>query len=114
MQAQQVGLLTENHHYIIMTLDAHTIDLEPFQFSGTNFTLLRLVNPLSPLMESFVKYVNEENANAKRDPFQSQWTDIESMRKQGEEDAEENDGEEKEEEDGDDDTEGTLDCVELA
>lgn len=58
VQAQQVGLLTENHHYIIMSLDAHAIDLEPFQYSGTNFTIMRIVNPLSPLVEGFAEYMN--------------------------------------------------------
>lgn len=61
-QAQQVGLLTKNHHYIILSLDAHTIDLEPFQYSGTNFTLLRMVNPASPLMESFSEYMKGINS----------------------------------------------------
>lgn len=37
-QAQQVGLVTHQHHYIITNLDLHTIDLTPFQYSETNIT----------------------------------------------------------------------------
>lgn len=52
-----MGLLTEHYHYIVMTLDAATINLEPFQYSGTNFTLIRMVNPSSPLMQQFEAYM---------------------------------------------------------
>lgn len=45
MQAQQVGLLTDHHHFIVASLDFHTIDLEPYQYSGTNFTGIRLFAP---------------------------------------------------------------------
>jgi ionotropic glutamate receptor len=38
LQAQQVGIMTENHQYIITTLDMHTLDLYPFQHGGTNIT----------------------------------------------------------------------------
>lgn len=44
-QAQQVGLLTEHHHFIVTSFDFHTIDIEPFQYSGTNFTGIRLIDP---------------------------------------------------------------------
>lgn len=38
LQAQQVGLMTNLHHYIITNLDMHTLDLDPFQHSETNIT----------------------------------------------------------------------------
>ena len=44
-QAQQIGLMTDEHQFIITTLDMHTIDLEPFQYSGTNITGFRIVSP---------------------------------------------------------------------
>lgn len=44
-QAQQVGLLSNKHHILVTNLDMHTIDLEPFQYGGTNITGLRLINP---------------------------------------------------------------------
>lgn len=37
----------------------HTIDLEPFQYSGTNITGIRLVDPENPLMVELSKYIAE-------------------------------------------------------
>jgi ABC-type amino acid transport substrate-binding protein len=54
-QAQQVGLLTDEHQFIITSLDMHTIDLEPFQHSGTNITAARLVSS----DDSFVKEITD-------------------------------------------------------
>ncbi|XP_037036365.1 glutamate receptor ionotropic, kainate 3-like isoform X2 [Bradysia coprophila] len=62
-QAQQVGLMTENHQFIITTMDMHTIDLEPYQFSGTNITAIRLVNPASPMMGHITKCLDESTEN---------------------------------------------------
>lgn len=50
-QAQQVGLMTDEHQFIITSLDMHTIDLEPFQYSGTNITGFRIVSPQDPLVK---------------------------------------------------------------
>ncbi|CAH0553020.1 unnamed protein product [Brassicogethes aeneus] len=47
-QAQQVGMMTDNYHFIIANLDMHTIDISPYQYAGTNITGLRIVNPNSP------------------------------------------------------------------
>lgn len=47
-QAQQVGLMTDEHQFIITSLDMHTIDLEPFQYSGANITGFRMVSPDDP------------------------------------------------------------------
>lgn len=44
-QLQQVGLLSDSHHYIIMHPDMHTIDLSPYQFGGSNITGVRIVDP---------------------------------------------------------------------
>lgn len=49
-QAQQVGLMTDEHQFIITSLDMHTIDLEPFQYSGANITGFRLVSPEDPFV----------------------------------------------------------------
>lgn len=54
-QAQQVGLMTDEHQFIITSLDMHTIDLEPFQYSGANITGFRMVSPDDP----YVKQVTE-------------------------------------------------------
>ncbi|XP_050428924.1 glutamate receptor ionotropic, kainate 2-like [Adelges cooleyi] len=45
VQAQQVGLMGSEHNYIISSLDMHTLDLDPFKYSGTNITGMRLVKP---------------------------------------------------------------------
>ncbi|XP_044732050.1 glutamate receptor ionotropic, kainate 2-like isoform X2 [Chrysoperla carnea] len=44
-QAQQVGMISDHYHYIITTLDMHTIDLEPFQYGGANITGVRMIDP---------------------------------------------------------------------
>lgn len=37
-QAQQVGIMTEQYKFIITNLDLGTVNLEPFQYGGTNIT----------------------------------------------------------------------------
>lgn len=44
-QAQQIGLMTDYHSYLIPNLDLHTIDLSDFKYGGTNITGFRLINP---------------------------------------------------------------------
>lgn len=56
-QAQQVGLMTDQHQFLITTPDMHTIDLEPFQYSGTNITGVRFVSPDNPLVEQVTKAI---------------------------------------------------------
>jgi glutamate receptor, ionotropic, invertebrate len=58
-QAQQVGILTEDHHILITSLDMHTIDLEPFQYGGTNITGMRMIIPENPLVKEFSEYIEE-------------------------------------------------------
>lgn len=64
-QAQQVGLMTDDHQFIITSLDMHTVDLEPFQHSGTNITGFRLVQPDDPFVmqvtEGFMKQYELRN-----------------------------------------------------
>lgn len=43
-QAMQVGLMTKHYRWIITNLDAHSINLEPYQYSGANITTFRLLN----------------------------------------------------------------------
>lgn len=66
-QAQQVGLMTDQHKFIITSLDMHTIDLEPFQYSGTNITGLRLISPNDELVKTvtnfFTKTFERKNQN---------------------------------------------------
>lgn len=46
-QAQQVGLMTERYSYIITNLDLQSLDLRPFQYSGTNITGVRVFRSYS-------------------------------------------------------------------
>lgn len=41
-QLQQVGMMTETYGYILANLDTQTIDLSPYQYAGSNITLVRL------------------------------------------------------------------------
>lgn len=61
-QAQQVGLLTEEHQFIITSLDMHTIDLEPFQHSGANITGVRLISPEDPFVKRITEFFAEKYA----------------------------------------------------
>lgn len=42
--AQQVDMMSEYHNYFLTSLDLHTVDLEDFQYGGTNITGFRLVD----------------------------------------------------------------------
>ncbi|KAL9900013.1 kainate-type ionotropic glutamate receptor subunit 1D isoform 1-T1 [Glossina fuscipes fuscipes] len=43
-QAQQIGMMSDYHSYLITSLDLHTINLEEFRYGGTNITGFRLIN----------------------------------------------------------------------
>lgn len=61
-QAQQVGLLTEDHQFIVASLDMHTIDLEPFQHSGANITGVRLIVPEDLMVTQVTDFFAEKYA----------------------------------------------------
>ncbi|XP_076267894.1 kainate-type ionotropic glutamate receptor subunit 1D [Rhynchophorus ferrugineus] len=44
-QAQQIGMMSDYHSYLITSLDLHGVDLEEFKYGGTNITAFRLVDP---------------------------------------------------------------------
>lgn len=91
-QAQQVGLLTEEHQFIITSLDLHTIDLEPYQHSGANITGFRLISPDNPQ----VREIGDFFASQYREEEKAGGDDADG-------DGEEDGGNEEEEGDGDDD-----------
>lgn len=37
-QAQQIGIMSDDHSYIIMNPDLQTIDIEPYKHGGSNIT----------------------------------------------------------------------------
>ncbi|KFB52145.1 AGAP000801-PA-like protein [Anopheles sinensis] len=47
-QAQQIGMMSDYHSYLITSLDLHTINLDEFKYGGTNITAFRLVDPENP------------------------------------------------------------------
>ena len=55
IKAQEVGLVTAYHSFLITSLDLHLVDLEGFKDSGVNITSLRLVDPMLPKMIDTVK-----------------------------------------------------------
>ncbi|CAG0921786.1 unnamed protein product [Notodromas monacha] len=63
-QAQQIGMMTEAHSYLTTTLDMHTVDLERFQYGGTNITGFRLVNldnsTVLKVLEGWQRKLNSE------------------------------------------------------
>ncbi|XP_014479803.1 PREDICTED: glutamate receptor ionotropic, kainate 2-like isoform X2 [Dinoponera quadriceps] len=61
-QAQQVGILSERYKVIVTSLDLQAVDLEPYQYSGVNFTGVRLIDPEDPIVnETMFKHRNEWN-----------------------------------------------------
>lgn len=42
--AQQVDMLSDYHNYFFTSLDVHTVDLEEFQYGGTNISGFSLVD----------------------------------------------------------------------
>lgn len=97
-QAQQVGLLTEQHQFIITSFDIHTIDLEPFQHSGANITGVRLVVPEDPMVIQIADFFAEKYAEKME----------REKEKNDKEDNENSDDDEKTEENAEDDNEGDV------
>ncbi|XP_031634001.1 glutamate receptor ionotropic, kainate 2-like isoform X2 [Contarinia nasturtii] len=58
-QAQQIGLMVDKYHFIITNLDASSIDLEDYQYSGANVTILRMVDTSSDPVAEYAKYVTK-------------------------------------------------------
>ncbi|KAF8784441.1 glutamate receptor ionotropic, kainate 2-like isoform X2 [Argiope bruennichi] len=56
--AQQVGMMTESHNYLITSLDLHTIDMEDFKYGKTNITGFRLVDENNADLQALVVELN--------------------------------------------------------
>ena len=54
-QAQQIGMTSKEYSYLLMGLDAHTVNLDRFRYSGTNFTAFRMVNINSKEVQDVVQ-----------------------------------------------------------
>lgn len=66
-QAQQIGIMIDKYNYIITNLDAHTIDLEPYQYSGANITVLRTIDTTSPILASYAEYLKNQPEEEKKE-----------------------------------------------
>ncbi|CAH1993009.1 unnamed protein product [Acanthoscelides obtectus] len=53
-QAQQIGMMSDYHSYLITSLDLHGVNLEEFKYGGTNITAFRLVDPEGPEVRKIV------------------------------------------------------------
>ena len=54
-QAQQIGMMSDYHSYLITSLDLHSVDLDEFKYGGTNITAFRLVDPEKAELQKVVK-----------------------------------------------------------
>ncbi|EEB18532.1 glutamate receptor, ionotropic kainate 2 precursor, putative [Pediculus humanus corporis] len=61
-QAQQIGMMSDYHSYLVTSLDLHTIELDEFKYGGTNITAFRLVDPERPELQKVVNdWANNES-----------------------------------------------------
>ncbi|RWS06259.1 glutamate receptor: ionotropic kainate 2-like protein 3, partial [Dinothrombium tinctorium] len=63
--AQQVDMLSEYHNYFFTTLDLQTVDLEDFQYAGTNISAFSLVDQSS---KEYQEIVREWQSNSFSNP----------------------------------------------
>lgn len=66
-QAQQIGMMSDYHSYLITSLDLHMVDLDEFRYGGTNITAFRLLNPDKDSVQAILQEweTNEARANRK-------------------------------------------------
>lgn len=57
-------MLSEFRHIIIADLDAQTIDLEPYQYSGANITIFRLIDPQNPLLTALNNFLDSTSSES--------------------------------------------------
>lgn len=68
-QALEVGLMTKYHSWLIVNLDAHSIDLDVYRHSGVNITMLRILNTNHPVFNVPTPNSNEADALVSDDVF---------------------------------------------
>jgi hypothetical protein len=59
--AQQVEELSEYHNYLFTSLDLQTVDMEDYQYAGTNISSFCLMDESSP---SFLSVINDWQLNS--------------------------------------------------
>lgn len=65
-QAQQVGMISQEYYYLLTSLDAHTVDLEDFKYSGTNFTMFRMIDTSRHEVRSVIENIVKGEMNQGR------------------------------------------------
>lgn len=68
-QAMEVGLMTDDYNWVIANLDAHSIDLDMYRYSGVNITLFRILDTKHQILDLTKPNSNEANAEADNDVF---------------------------------------------
>lgn len=53
-KAQQVGIMSDKHNYLVTSLDFHTIELTDYRYSKTNITSLRMVHENHPILNNIM------------------------------------------------------------
>lgn len=61
LQAQEVGMITEDYHFIISSLDMHTLDLEQFQYGEVVISGLRMIMTNNPMVEKVMSYFTTQH-----------------------------------------------------
>ncbi|CAK1555309.1 unnamed protein product [Leptosia nina] len=59
-QAQQVGIMSDDHSYIIMNPDFQTLDIDPYKHGGSNITGIRFFDPTMEDIQKFISAINEK------------------------------------------------------
>nr|QBB73017.1 ionotropic receptor [Protaetia brevitarsis] len=71
-QAQQVGMMTSRYYYIITNPDLQTVDLEPYKYSDTNITGVRIIDPEAEATKRLVGMINQKQIDLELDPSHAQ------------------------------------------
>ncbi|KRT86879.1 hypothetical protein AMK59_510 [Oryctes borbonicus] len=67
-QAQQVGMMTSSYYYIITNLDLQTLHLEPYKYSNSNITGIRIVDPEAEAVQRLTTLINNKQLDFEIDP----------------------------------------------
>ncbi|XP_013138195.1 PREDICTED: glutamate receptor ionotropic, kainate 2-like [Papilio polytes] len=60
LQAQQVGIMSDRHSYVITNPDFHIVDIELFKHGGSNITGVRFFDQSAENIQNFIKSINEQ------------------------------------------------------
>lgn len=78
----QVGLMTKRYKWIVTNPDAHTIDLEPFQYSGVELMTFRVLNTNhsvfrgAPAIESDIDQMDNAALTNAKDDFYAKGCEV--------------------------------------